>query len=291
MAGCLRLRTAALLSALLLVAVAGCQRKPEPKRYPLTGQVLAVDAARGLLTINHEDIPNFMPAMAMPYPVATPALLQGRAPGELIKGVLEVDNSTARLVEITHVGTAPLPSEASPPVGAVLSVGDEVPDTAFVDQDNKRRRLSEWDGTAVVLTFIYTRCPLPNFCPLMDQNFATLQRRLADDTILRGRVRLITVTFDPEHDTPDVLTAHATKLKADSKVWTFLTGDPATIERFASKFGVSVLRDPKEPEQVTHNLRTAVIGPDRHLSKIYSGNDWTPGAVLTDLRTLVGKTR
>ena len=125
----------------------------------------------------------------------------------------------------------------------------------------------------------------------MDQNFATIQRRLADDTILRGHVHLITITFDPEHDTPAVLAERAKKLKADPAVWTLLTGDPVTVERFCAKFGVSVLRDPKEPAQITHNLRTTLVGPDQRVVKIYPGNDWTPGTVLADLRDLMGKTK
>jgi protein SCO1/2 len=148
--------------------------------------------------------------------------------------------------------------------------------------------MSEWRGTVTVLTFTYTRCPLPTFCPLMDQNFATLQRRLADDTMLRGRVKLITMTFDPSTDTPAVLAAHAAKLKADPNVWTFLTGDVATTERFAGGLGVGVIHDPQDASQITHNLRTVVIGADGRLIKIYPGNDWTPGAVLGDLRAVLG---
>ena len=118
---------------------------------------------------------------------------------------------------------------------------------------------------------------MPNFCPLMDQNFATLQRRLADDTILRGRVKLITVTFDPTNDTPAVLAAHAARLKADPAVWTFLTGDVPSIERWAGRFGISVMRNPQDQADVTHNLRTILINAGK-VAKIYSGNDWTPGA-------------
>jgi protein SCO1/2 len=283
-------RSAALaLSLLLVAAVSACRREEPAKTYPLTGQIISVDTQHRELTINHKDIPNFMPAMTMAYPVATPSLMDGRSPGELITAVLAVDKTGGHLVEITHVGSAALPANANQAgmASGILDAGDEVPDTAFIDQDNRRRSLSEWKGTSLVLTFTYTRCPLPNFCPLMDQNFATLQRRLADDTAMRGRVHLLTLTFDPEHDTPDVLKAHAAKLKADPAVWTFLTGDAVTVERFAGKFGIGVLRDAQAPSEIAHNLRTAIIGPDQRIVKIYSGNEWTPGAVLSDLRDVV----
>jgi protein SCO1/2 len=281
------------LAALLVIfatALSGCQRKEAPKRYVLKGQVLAVDLTKSELAIKHEDIPNFMPAMTMVYPVAPASLMKDRVPGELITATLEVQDSLGRLVEITHTGSAPLESvNQAAMAGGVLDVGGELPDVALLDQANRRRSLSEWKGTPYVLTFTYTRCPLPNFCPLMDQNLATIQRRLADDTILRGRVKLVTVTVDPEHDTPAVLAAHAAKLKADAGIWTFLTGDLVTIERLAGTFGIGIMRDPANAAAITHNLRTAVVGADGKIAKIYSGSDWTPGALLADLRGVVGR--
>jgi protein SCO1/2 len=281
------------LAACLLIlatALSACQRKEPAKRYPLKGQVLAVDVEKSELAIKHEDIPNFMPAMTMVYPVAPASLMKDRAPGELITATLEVQDSIGRLVEITHTGSAPLESaNQAAMAGGVLDIGGELPDVALIDQTNRRRTLGEWKGTPYVLTFTYTRCPLPSFCPLMDQNLATIQRRLADDTILRGRVKLVSVTFDPEHDTPTVLTAHATRLKADPGVWTFLTGDTVTIERLAGTFGIAVMRDPANAAAITHNLRTALVGADGKIAKIYSGSDWTPGTLLADLRGVVGR--
>src|SRR5712692_4190572 len=143
--------------ALLAVAPA-CARKEPPKRYPLHGQVLDVNPERKELTVDHGDIPGFMPAMTMIYPVASPKLLVGRAPGELITGVLEVEDAKGRLVEIVHTGSAPLPANSTRVAMAsgVLDVGDAVPDAALIDQANRRRSFSEWKGTATVLTFIYT---------------------------------------------------------------------------------------------------------------------------------------
>jgi protein SCO1/2 len=273
------------------VLLGACRQTPKetPKRYQLHGQILAVNTEKRELTISHGDIPNFMPAMTMIYPVASAQLLDGRTPGETVDAVLEIDNNVPKLVEIAHAGTAPLPDGANKAgmAAGVLDTGDPVPDVALIDQTDRRRSFSEWKGTPVVLTFTYTRCPLPDFCPLMDQNFVTLQRRLADDTALRGHVKLVTITFDPDHDTPSVLSAHAAKLKADPQVWTFLTGDRATIERFAGRFGVAVMHDDPADPQITHNLRTAIVGADGRVVKVYSGNEWTPGTILTDLRAVV----
>ncbi len=274
------------ISLLLAFGAAACQNAAPSRRYELTGQVLAVQADPPKLTIKDVDIPGFMPGMTMTFDVAPRSLVDGRAPGELVRATLEVTNSLGVLIAIARTGMAPLP-ESSPgtlSVADLLDVGDLVPDVALIDQDDRRRSLSEWRGTLTVVTFIYTRCPLPNYCPLMDQSFATLQRAVAEDPALRGQVRLVSVSFDPEFDTPAMLRAHAARRKADPAVWTFLTGDRVTIERFAGRFGVSTMRTPPDVNEVTHNLRTGLIGRDGRLAKIYSGNEWTPSVVLMELR-------
>jgi protein SCO1/2 len=271
------------LALALAMFGAGCAQPPAAKQYPLTGQVLAVNATKQEIVIKHDDIPGLMPAMTMSYQVSSPALLAGRTPGETVSATLEVRDALGRITAITHTGMAPLPANTNETAlaGGILDVGDIVDDVALVDQADRRRSLTEWKGTLSVVTFIYTRCPLPDFCPLMDQNFATLQRRVTQDPALRGRVRLISVTLDPEFDTPAVLAAHAARRHADPAIWTFLTGDRGTIERFAGHLGVGVIRDGSP--MVTHNLRSAILDGELRILKIYSGNEWTPGDVLKEL--------
>jgi protein SCO1 len=282
-----RLNAVVRLIACVLAVSTACTSAEPPRRYQLTGQVLGVNAERQELTVKHDDIPNFMPAMTMTYPVASKADLDGRAPGELIAATLEVQESTGRLSEIRRTGTAPLPSESEVAMAAgLLGEGDEVPDVALIDQSDRRRSFSEWRGTLTLVTFIYTSCPLPTYCPLMDQNFATLQRAIAEDSRLNGQVRLVSITFDPDTDTPAVLAAHAARLKADPAVWTFLTGDRVTLHRFAGRFGVGVIR-PEGAKDINHNLRTALIGRDGRIRRFYTGTEWTPSTVLADLRSAV----
>lgn len=248
--------------------------------------MLAVDVAHQQLTIKHGDIPGFMPGMTMSYAVATPALMAGRSPGETIRATLAVSDATGQLVAIEHTGSAPLPTGTNEVAlaSSLLSPGDPMPDVALIDAHDRRRTLAEWKGTATLITFVYTRCPLPTFCPLMDRNFETLQRTLLADPTLRGRVKLLSVTIDPTFDTPAVLAAHAAQVKADPAVWTFLTGDVGTIDHLAAQFGVGILRDPAQATNITHNLRTTLIGADGRIAKVYSGNDWTPAEVLADVR-------
>ncbi len=229
-----------------------------------------------------------MPGMTMTFPVASAELLNGREPGELIYATLELKGTEARLVKIERTGFSPLPqgSNVAAIAGNLLEAGDLLPDAAFIDQQDRRRSIAEWRGSVMMLTFIYTRCPLPNYCPLMDRHFVAVQNAVNADAGLRGRVKLVTLSFDPAFDTPAVLAAHAAKLKADADVWTFLTGDVATVDKFAARLGVGINRPAGSPE-VTHNLRTALVGTDGRIVKIYSGSEWTPAKALGDIRDLL----
>jgi len=278
-------RLPALLIGASTIFQLACAASPPPKQYELHGQILAVYDDRQELAIKHEDIVGFMPGMTMTFPVATKALMEGRTPGETITATLEVSDYVGRIVAITHVGEAPLPdnSNSIAMLEGVLQIGDEVPDAALIDQQDHRRSLSEWRGSPWIVTFIYTQCPLPNFCPAMNRNFASIQKRVSADPALAGRVKLISISFDPEHDTPAVLKAFAEKYDTDPGVWTWLTGDRVTTDRLAARFGVNVIRGDTE---ITHTLRTALIGADGRVVKYYPGGDWTTDAVLADVRAL-----
>src|SRR2546427_3181165 len=273
--------------ALLL---ASCSTPSNQRVYALQGQVLSVAPNHGEATIKHEDIKGFMPAMTMPYKVKEATLLDNIAPGDLINATLVVVSNDAYLTEVKRVGSAPLekPSVAAPAASSgfeLLKAGEAVPDASFVDQDGSKIGFSAFKGSTVVVTVIYTKCPLPTFCPLMDRHFATIQKPLKEDPAL-NKTHLVTVSFDPATDTPAVLKQHAKTLNADLTRWTFLTGDRDEVDRFASQFGVSVSRAMNDPSNIAHNLRTAIVGADGKLVKVYTGNDWSPDQVLADLKNL-----
>jgi len=281
--------------ALILCLSAVACAKPDERTYPLQGQVLSLEPERKQLTVKHEEIKGFMPAMTMPYEVEDAKAIDALAPGDLINSSLVVFSNGAHLTEIRKVGTAPLekpPADVpNPPASAgfeLIRPGESIPDAKFVDQDGKARRFGAFKGSPVVMTFIYTKCPLPTFCPLMDRHFATIQQKLKDDPALKGRVHLVSVSFDPIVDTPPVLRAHAKTLGADLKTWTFLTGDRDDIDRFAARFGVSVARSQTDQRDITHNLRTALVDADGKLVKVYIGNEWTPDQALADVKPVVG---
>ena len=289
-----RLRQPAPLFALvLLTALAGfgCRAPaPAPRTFELKGQILAIDQARQEITVNHADIPGFMPAMTMPYKVRDASLLKGRTPGELIAATLVVEESDAYLQSIKHEGVAVLP-DGRPAVHAMdlLGVGETVRDGALVDQSGVRRSLGDWRGQVLAVTFVYTRCPLPNFCPLMDRHFAAVQEQVRSSSDLQGRVHLVSVTLDPEYDTPAVLLRQAGRLKADPAVWSLLTGSREQVDTFASQFGVSVVRENAQPSELVHNLRTAVIDGNGRLVTVLSGGEWEPAALIAEIRHARGR--
>jgi len=279
-----------LLFSWLVVAV-GCSQLQPKNTYTLQGQVLSIDAPRKTLNIKHGDIKGLMSAMTMPYTVHDGALLNGLHAGDLIDATLVVESNDAYLSTIKKTGTAPLdpppPDAPMPPATSeLLEPGEAAPDAPFVDQNARPLHFSRFTGAPVVMTFIYTRCPLPTFCPLMDRHFATIQQTLETDAAL-AKVHLVTVSFDPATDSPAVLKAYGKGLGADFSRWTFLTGNRDDIDRFAARFGVAVSRAPNDPRDITHNLRTVILNSKGELVKTYTGNDWTPAQVLADLHDVI----
>ncbi len=270
--------------SLLIGACAGTDQR----QYTLQGQVLSV-AADGLeANIKHEEIKGFMPAMTMPYKAADGQRFENVVPGDLVTATLVVVTNGAYLKDVKKVGEAPLekatPTAPSASSGfELLSPGEVVPNARFVDQDGRTRDLESFRDSTLVVTFIYTRCPIPTFCPLMDRHFVAIQNKLRAEPALR-HVQLVSVSFDPIADTPPVLKKHAATLGADPKYWTFLTGQRDEIDKFAARFGVAVSREMNDPLDITHNLRTAIVDAKGALVKAYTGNEWTPDQVLADLR-------
>jgi protein SCO1/2 len=274
-----------ILGLLLICGAAACGSSD--REYPLQGQILSIEPDRMQANIKHEEIKGFMAAMTMPYKVRDAKELADLKPGDLINSTLVVVSNDAYLKNVKKVGEAPLASEAPAPAASsgfeLLRPGEAVPDVPMLDQDGRKTSISALKGQTVVLTFIYTQCPLPTFCPLMDRHFVTIQDRLKGDATL-SKVHLATVSFDPVIDTPPVLKKHAQQLGADLTRWTFFTGDRDDIDKFASRFGVTIARDTSDPKNITHNLRTVIIDPEGKLKKTYTGNEWSPDQIIADLK-------
>lgn len=243
--------------------------------FHVRGQVRSVDVANKVVRITHEEIPDYMPAMTMPLNVKDTALLNGLTPGDTVMfdlAVTDDDSWISRIEKIAGDGSQPAPEIPlkDREVERVQS-GELMPDFELVDQDGKKIRLKDFRGKAVVLTFIYTRCPLPNFCPLMSKNFSVLEARLRKE--LAGKFQLLSVSMDPDFDTPAVLKNYAGLYDADAEHWSFATGTAEQIQFIASLTGLFY---EWENGLISHDLRTVLIGPDGRLAQIWKSNVWTP---------------
>jgi len=249
------------------------------RRFQVQGVVRHVDVANKVVRIAHEAIPNYMPAMTMPLPVRDIGLLKNVAAGDNVQFELSVTADDSWISHMDKIATDAAVMEPTPGATASLEereaecihAGESIPDFELQDQDGKKFHLHDFHGKAVVLTFIYTRCPLPNFCPLMSKNFAELQQRLGKE--FPNKYQLLSISIDPEFDRPEVLKGYSTRYQADTRDWTFATGDPASINFIAGLFGLYFR---KEGGLISHDLRTGLIGPDGRMVHLWKSNVWTP---------------
>ncbi len=256
--------------------------------FQVQGQIRQVELVEKTIRIAHEEIPNYMPAMTMPFTVKDAGLLDGLSAGDAVQFELSVtsgDSWISRIEKIapeTAVQMTSAKTVESPEADlARVETGEMVPDFKLIDQNGQPIQLSAFRGKAVVLTFIYTRCPLPNFCPLMSSKFSELQKRLSKE--LPGRYQLLSVSIDPRYDQPAILKEYATHWGADERYWSFATGSEEQVA-FVAKL-VSLVHE-RENGLISHDLRTALIGPDGRLVHVWKSNTWTPYEVQRRINEL-----
>ncbi len=254
---------------------------------------MSSDVSRGEVTLDHEAISGFMEAMTMPYKLKDPSIVSELHPGDVITADVLVSQDDDAEVLLDHIVVV---AQAKPDYKpAVLyhvpAQGDAVPDFKLRNQDRHMIHLSQFRGKNLLLTFIYTRCPLPNFCPLVTHNFAVIEKQLAASPRLHEKTHLLCVSFDPEHDTPDRLRAYgATYIGSDAKDafanWDFAVPEKPELLEMAKFFNVGITSE--TDQTITHTLSTTLIGPDGKVVRFYPGNEWTPEQVLDDVKLTAG---
>ncbi len=293
-----------MLGPLLAAALAGCRTgtsspagsptaQSQPKSYRLRGKIVATDPSAAQVTVDHQAIPGLMDAMTMPYKVTDPSTLAELHRGDLITARVLVDEthdgpSNARLDNIVIVAQA-RPDYPQPVTYHVPTPGDPVPDFRLLNQSGKTIHLAQFRGRAVLLTFIYTRCPLADYCPRMSSNFAEIDRALAPDKALYRKTHLLSVSFDPKYDTPTVLRsyggAHTGRFTdEDFAHWDFAAPALAELPKLEQYFNVGVTGDSANPSSIQHSLSTVLIGKDGKVIAWYPTNDWKVAPVLAQLK-------
>jgi protein SCO1 len=265
----------------------GCKSAPA-KHYPLAGVVISVDAGQKMITVKHGDIAGLMPAMTMTYQVADPKEIATLQSGDTISGDLVVSENVGRLEKIVLISkgdgkTVPGTTQRIP------AKGEEVPDFTLVNQDGKAIHLRDFEGKTLLVTFIYTRCPLPDYCPRMNENFRAVQKLLKDTPDAAKRVVFLSISFDPQHDTPSVLKHYGAIYRKSAPgeqafEWQFAAPSEKDLSVVAQYFGL--VYQPEEA-QIVHSLSTTLIGPDGKIAEWYSGNDWSAQDVAKAVQTAI----
>jgi len=288
-------------SLLAFVALCGCRSgsqagtqpfaSPAYKVYKLRGKVVSTDASKGEVTLDHEAIPGFMDAMTMPYKLKDASILGELHPGDVITADVLVSPDPDADYLLDHIVVV---AQARPDYRPAVSYhvpapGDTVPDFKLRNQDGRPIHLGQFRGKALLVTFIYTRCPSPDFCPRVTRNFAAVEKELSATPALYAKTHLICISFDPEHDTPERLRSYgAAYIGSDAKNafahWDFAVPEKPVLLEMAKFFdlGFTIEAD----ATITHTLSTTLIGPDGKVARFYPGNEWTAEQILADVKQL-----
>ncbi len=274
--------------AMLTCALTSCRdRNPAPNAtaghstnvqiYLVKGVVKELKADGKTVVIQHEEVPNYMPAMTMPFEVKDPKALAGLGAGDEVSFRMLVTENEGWIDRITKLGTT---NVTEPPrretfrrarIVEPLNIGDPIPDYPFTNELGREFSLGQFKGTALAITFIFTRCPFPNFCPRMSENYAEAYKKLLGLKDGPKNWHLLSVSFDPEFDTPTVLKNYAARYKYDTNHWNFATGALIEIDAITEQFGLVF---PREGINFNHNLRTVVIDAQGKVEKVFIGNEW-----------------
>ena len=272
---------------LLGVVLCSCAQ-PASKPQAESSESLKVFTVAGVLkepvtedesiVVAHDEIPGFMPAMTMPFRVKNREELQGLKAGDSLTFRLSVADETSWIDQITKTASGQVAEPPGrPSIRLVrdvepLAVGDLIPDYAFTNELGRVVRFSDYRGKALALTFIFTRCPIPEFCPRLSKHFKTVQTQLLARPETPANWHLFSISFDPHYDTPGILKGYARIHGYEPEHWSFVTGSMLDIDAITEQFGPPVVHD---GGSLSHKLRAVVIDTEGRITSILMGNQWT----------------
>ena len=287
--------------AFLIISAVGCRQDPSSKAaqpnpektFPVRGKVISTDPTH--VTLDHEAVPGFMDAMTMPYKLKDPAVVSELHPGDRITARIVVQQDAAGFHD-AELDNIVVVAQARPDYKPSIqyhtpTVGDVVPDFRLLNQSGRKISLSEFKGKVLLVTFIYTRCPLADYCPRMSRNFAEIDKELAVDPALYRKTHLLSISFDPAYDTPAVLRSYGgaytgNYTKETFAHWDFAAPSEKDLPQVTQFFGVGVT--PGERKTLNHSLSTAVIGKDGKIAAWYPTNEWKPSDVVAAVKQGAG---
>lgn len=290
-----------ILFVILAALLSACGGSSEPaansanaKRYDLRGKVVSVDRMQKRARIAHEEIPGFMDAMTMDFPVREDWVWNDLVPGVEIRAELVVDSSAKDpyWLEKISILANTIPGQEPLPEPTPEQIGKTVPDFPLTNQDGKRFTFKDYRGKALAVTFIYRECPLPEFCIKMSKQFSDMANQIAADPEAKDKIRLLSISFDPERDTPEKLKQYGLGyLGSDAAdnftVWQLAVGTDKEVRDVADFFGLKYEKDENDKTQFNHSLVTAVISPEGKVTRVFTGGRWTPDQVLAELKAAI----
>lgn len=273
-----------LTCVLVLICLTACNRRTGTSVYVVEGTVERMYPGEPRVQIAHDHIPGYMEPMTMDFEAKTPTALLGLQPGDRVRFNLIVTREKGWIENVQRIGKAARkvpPTLAKPAMWAPpLKVGEVVPDVSFTNEVGHAVRLSDYRGQALAITFIFTRCPFPDYCPRMSRQLGKVHESLSFIPNAPTNWHLFSVSFDPEHDQPGVLQEYRRNMHVEGARWQFLTGAPDEIKRFCGQFGVYFMRN---RGTIDHNLMTAVIDTQGRLQRLFPGNKWRTDDVIDEL--------
>lgn len=295
-----------LLTLLTILLITACQTGPsgdDPspdglERYELRGKVLSFDKKTRVAAIEHEKIPGYMDAMTMDFEIRKPEwAVEKIKPGATVTGDLVVDNAAGKYwLEVEGIVDPPSGQEATPLRDDKAVAGQKIPDFTLTNQDGEPVSAADFRGKALAITFIYSECPLPEFCILMSKNFSDLANKVAREEDLKDRIRLLSISFDPDRDTPEKLKKYGlgylgkNSPATDFEIWQLAVGEDRKVREIADFFGLRYEVDPQDRTQFNHSLRTIVISPEGRVAKVLPGGGWTPDDLLGEMKKTLNQT-
>jgi protein SCO1/2 len=277
-----------LLGAAAVITMAcnrGTSEGPSPKRYSLKGTIISIDKNAGTANIDNEPIKGFMDAMVMPYAIKPASMLDQLQAGDSIAADVVVEPDKYWLENVKVVAHSQSPGAKPASSLHIPQAGDDVPDFKLVNQNGKQVSLRQYRGETLLLTLIYTRCPFPDFCPRVSHEFAEIDRAVRGDQAHYGKTHLLSISFDPAHDTPKVLRDYAFSCAGGKDAalfnhWEFAAIPQSELPQFADYFALTYN---EEGGLITHSLSTAIVSSDGKIYKWYHGADWQASDLLQDV--------
>ncbi len=274
----------------LAASLTACNPKASPSAPPaqvftVKGVVKELEPDGKTAVIRHEAIPGYMEAMTMPFEARDTNLLRGLKPGDVISFKLAVTPTEGWIQAVTKLDSS-APQPAPEPVLRVsralepLDEGDRLPEYHFTNELGEAVSLGQFRGQVVALTFFFTSCPFPEFCPRTTSQFGQAEKQLEKMTNAPAHWHLLSISFDPARDTPKHLAAYALATGYDKTHWSFLTGDEDQISGLAEQLGENYWQ---EGGSIGHNIRTVVVDPGGRIRNIIGGNKWTAGELAQDI--------